>query len=162
MYPNHPKLYKLVYALNTMTRGRPSNKRYGWVKRRWQKVCKARVGEKNGSFGRSWYYDPETLKNKKCLPEEVPEGFVKGRKFKKEIGCLSCGKITGTKQRKYCNTCRRKRHSACSKSKIKFSDKKLLEAYIREGSIPLALKSLGMHPAGNNYIRIKRIIAPIV
>ena len=104
MYPDNQKL---VYALNKMTQGRSSNKRYGWVRRRWQEVCKQRTGEKNGSYGKSWYYNPDTLENGKFLPEDVPEGWVKGRVINnQEKHCLSCGKVIGLQRKtkkRYCS-----------------------------------------------------------
>lgn len=36
----------------------------------------------NSSFGKYWYYNPETLEVIKCLPKEVPKGWNRGRKPK--------------------------------------------------------------------------------
>lgn len=58
---------------------RKGNKLYGWLRRRHSKNAKTRTGKQNGSYGRSWYHDPETLKSGKFLIEDVPEGWVKGR-----------------------------------------------------------------------------------
>ena len=44
---------------------------------------KQKTGSKNGSYGRRWFYNPETLENIKCLPEEKPENYIPGRKIKK-------------------------------------------------------------------------------
>jgi hypothetical protein len=41
-------------------------------------------GENNGSYGRKWYYNPETLESIKCLPEDKPENYVLGRKMKQK------------------------------------------------------------------------------
>ena len=41
------------------------------------------TGSKNGSYGRKWFYNPETLENIKCLPDDRPENFIPGRKIKK-------------------------------------------------------------------------------
>jgi hypothetical protein len=80
MYPNNDSL---VYAANKMTVSsnsqKRSNKKYGWLKRKHQNLCKKRVGDKNPSYGRSWYYCPNTLKNGKFLKEDIPTGWVKGR-----------------------------------------------------------------------------------
>lgn len=37
-------------------------------------------GDKNSSSGKYWYYDLNINKNIKCKPEEVPKGYIKGRK----------------------------------------------------------------------------------
>jgi hypothetical protein len=47
------------------------------------KMSLERVGPKNGSYGRRWFYNPETLENIKCLPEDKPYNFIRGRKIKK-------------------------------------------------------------------------------
>lgn len=42
---------------------------------------KQRIGSKNSSYGRKWFYNPETLENIKCLPEDKPENYIPGRKI---------------------------------------------------------------------------------
>lgn len=42
---------------------------------------KQKTGSKNGSYGRRWFYNPETLENIKCLPEDKPENYIPGRKL---------------------------------------------------------------------------------
>lgn len=100
----YPKNQKLVYALNKMTQGRPSNKRYGWVRQRWQEVCKQRIGKLNGSYDKSWYYNPETLENGKFLPEDVPSGWVKGRRTVPYNRCRVCGTKIESRYNKTCST----------------------------------------------------------
>lgn len=105
MYPQHKGL---VWAALKMTR-HPNNKRcnnklYGWLKRKNQQITKQRKGFKNGSYGRYWYHHPVSLLNVKCFPEEVPLGYVKGRKFKHNNMCKVCGKDTKTVYRIYCET----------------------------------------------------------
>lgn len=39
-------------------------------------------GEKNGSYGKHWYYDPITLETGKYNDEQKPFGWIKGRVFK--------------------------------------------------------------------------------
>lgn len=79
----NPEVDSLVYAANKMTVSsktvKRNNKRYGWLKRRYQSVCKKRVRDKNPSYGRSWYHNPATLENGKFLLEDLPSGWVKGR-----------------------------------------------------------------------------------
>ncbi len=45
------------------------------------KMSLEKVGSKNGSYGRRWFYNPETLENIKCLPEDKPENYIPGRKM---------------------------------------------------------------------------------
>lgn len=107
----YPESTGLIWAALQMS-GHPNGKRcnnkiYGWLKRRWSKNCKERKGKNNGSYGKKWYYHPATLKNIKCPPEEVPEGYKKGRintwNPKKSTKCEICGENTGNKRRRYCH-----------------------------------------------------------
>ena len=109
IYPKHTGLLwaAIMMTGHSTSDGRANNKIYGWLKRRYQNVCRERTGEKSGSFGKSWYHNPETLENIKCVPGDEPEGFVKGRKMKskeerKTNKCIVCGKDTGSQRAKYC------------------------------------------------------------
>lgn len=105
IYPDHKGLIwaALMMTGHSTSNNRNNNKSYGWLKRKWQRTSKQRRGKKNGSYGRSWYYNPETLDNIKCLPTEVPEGYVKGRKFRPDNTCRSCGSDTGNKIAVFCS-----------------------------------------------------------
>jgi hypothetical protein len=103
----HPDHKGLVWAALQMSghsthTGRANNKLYGWLRRKYQQIAKQRTGEKNGSYGRHWYYHPETLDNIKCLKGEVPEGYIKGRKIKPNTKCKTCKKDTKSIYRIYC------------------------------------------------------------
>jgi hypothetical protein len=91
----YPDVDGLVYAVNKMAVSskyvKRNNKRYGWLRRRYQHICKKRVGKKNPSYGRRWYYNPNTMENGKFLEKDIPTGWIKGRASK-------------TKKR-YCKTC---------------------------------------------------------
>lgn len=108
----HPTHTGLIWAAIQMTRhskneNRSNNKIYGWLRRKYQHVAKQRTGKKNGSYGKSWYYHPKTLHNIKCLPQDVPNEYIKGRRLKRKLktsNCTICGKDTGKKQRKYCDS----------------------------------------------------------
>ena len=102
-----PENDSLVYAAKMMTLnrsgGRSNNRHYKWLKEKYQKVCKKRVGDKNPSYGKSWYYDPNTYENVKCLPENAPIGFIKGKRTGPII-CNGCdSKFNRKKQEKYCS-----------------------------------------------------------
>lgn len=105
MYPGNDKL---VYAANKMTVSskttKRNNKRYGWLKRKYHNICKKRTGEKNPSYGRSWYYNPITLENSKFLLGDVPNGWLKGRTAKKETRCNVCQALTGSSKARFCDT----------------------------------------------------------
>ena len=107
MYPNNTEL---VWAAHQMTKHpngkRNNNKLYGWLRRKNQKIAKQRKGVKNGSYGKSWYYNPETLHNIKCEEKDVPEGYIKGRYLvnkNRHYPCVICQNDTESKRRKYCD-----------------------------------------------------------
>lgn len=113
----YPDVDSLVYAANKMTVSsknvKRNNKRYGWLKRRYQSVCKKRIGKKNPSYGRSWYHNPETLENGKFLPSNVPSGWLKGRTPEtKNRYCKNCNDYVDTVSRKLnstklCDNCKK-------------------------------------------------------
>lgn len=81
MYPNESGL---VWAALMMTGGgaegtRINNKAYGWLKNKQSVIAKQRVGDKNGSFGKRWYHDPDTGDCIKCDENNIPNGWVAGR-----------------------------------------------------------------------------------
>lgn len=189
MYPNNQSL---IYAANKMTVSsknhfRRNNKQYGWLKRKFINICKKRTGDKNGSFGRRWYYNPDTLENIKCFPEDVPEGFVKGRKIQTSYVrtshrpntlCVVCGTDTGTKRRKYCDTHLhefRKEHAKKTVDKAilhpkhggrKYSDEDIRQAILRnDGKLENAMLSLGYvvgNKGNNTWKRFERINGSLV
>jgi hypothetical protein len=158
----HPTNDSLVYAANMMTVGenRQTNKRYGWLKKKYQSVCKKRVGEKNGSYGRSWYHNPDTLDSGKFLSCAVPDGWVKGRTPKISLCCV-CGKSTGKRHAKWCDEHRGKQKTRVirqTKAKSEYSHEEKREALINsKGNIRKALYSLGLNDSGSHYKVMREI-----
>lgn len=78
IYPNEPKL---IRAANMMIPNRPSNKSYGWLKKRLSEVVsKSQTGEGNSQFGTRWIHHRELKKSKKIKKFELlPEGWSEGR-----------------------------------------------------------------------------------
>ena len=109
----YPKESKLVYAALMMCssskfHGRRNNKFYGWIKRRYQSICKQRVGDKNGSYGTRWVTDGNTpIKIKKNDP--LPVGYVEGRIIKVYTKCCVCGSETASTKAQYCRKHRARR-----------------------------------------------------
>lgn len=162
----YPDIDNLVYAANKMTvtskNTKRNNKRYGWLKRRYQSICKKRIGEKNPSYGRSWYHNPNTLENGKFLSEDVSEGWIKGRVPKSaNTKCNTCRKDTGSIKSKWCDEHRPKQQ------KVVFRENKLKENYSNDekikslidnnGNIRRALFSLGLNDSGTHYRKMKEL-----
>ena len=101
MYPNDKSL---AWAAIRMTHhpadGRSKNKLYGWLKKRHSEYSKTRVGDKNPSYGKHWYHNPDTKETIKVIPENKPEGWLPGRSSNK---CKTCGQPTRLARHKYCD-----------------------------------------------------------
>lgn len=164
IYPGNDKL---VYAAANMTVGskhtKRNNKRYGWLKRKYQIVCKKRIGVKNSSYGRSWYHNTNTLENGKFLPNDVPVGWIKGRIKKPK--CSFCGKSIVSRKAKFCREHRAKRQKIVfrvDKLKNKYSDNDKIQSLItNNGNIRRALFSLGLNDSGAHYRKMKELKAAI-
>ena len=123
MYPDHDGLKWAAVLMTGHSNGkRANNKLYGWLKRQCQKACKQRTGEKNGSYGRSWYVNPKTGHRSKYLPEEVPEGYIKGKSFS---FCKNCGNLNKKYSHKTCS-------EECAKTLIKASRNSRKITYFNE------------------------------
>jgi hypothetical protein len=115
----HPDVDALVFAANKMTvsssRVKRNNKRYGWLKRKYQEVCKKRTGKKNPSYGRQWFHNPITNESGKFLELEIPAGWEKGRTSKtKPRFCKVCNIQVDVAPRRlspivFCSDCKKKK-----------------------------------------------------
>lgn len=116
MYPNN---HKLLQAAMMMRANRPSNKLYGWLRRKFSESCKkTRKGSGNTQYGTIWICNVLTKKNAKIKKTDcIPVGWVKGRSVwnakpvcnlsvdeKKKIKAL---KISRTLKQKYANGTRK-------------------------------------------------------
>lgn len=167
IYPNEPKL---VFAANMMTVGRPNNKVYGWLKRKYYENLSNQFSENNSQYGTMWITNGSENKKIKKV-DTIPEGWYKGRKVKqnKQITkkCLFCKTeyITNRNQSKYCSiSCSsknitRKPHS--EKTRIKMSDRakqrvnnSLDTKWITNDIIQKRIKSNDKLPSGWRYGRL--------
>ena len=81
IYPNNPKLIK---AAAMMIPNRPSNKLYGWLRRKFAKAQSAgQTGTNNSQHGSRWIHNPVTGETKKTKNKIIEAGWVAGRYPKK-------------------------------------------------------------------------------
>jgi len=78
MYPGN---HSLAMAAQMMIPNRPSNKMYGWLKRKFaEAMSESQKGEGNSQYGTRWIHNVELEESKKIdknLP--LPEGWSEGR-----------------------------------------------------------------------------------
>lgn len=76
IYPNNPKLVK---AAQMMVPNRPSNKLYGWLRRRFAKVmAESQSGNGNSQYGTMWINNGIESRKIKSI-DIIPDGWHKGR-----------------------------------------------------------------------------------
>lgn len=160
----YPTSEQLLYAARMMTvegSGQTrNNKEYGWLKKRYNKICRSRIGKKNPSYGRSWYHNPETTQAGKFLVEDVPVGWVKGRTSRtKQRVCRKCSIAISIvpshlSSYAYCTSC--KRESRLNKD---LENRKIAALIEHNGNIRQALLSLGLNDSGTHYKRMQEILA---
>ena len=155
----HPKNYRLSLAAHMMTVNRPSNKMYGWLKRRHRKsMSESQSGSNNSQHGKKWIHNNVLKVSKKIYKNDsLPEGWNEGRKLdftEKNVECKFCkNKFTPSKNTKYCSDkCRQYDDSEA----IYIIDKNLddiLQKFSLSGSINGVLKEYGLSGRqGNGYL----------
>jgi len=136
MYPENKSLVHAAIMMipKSDSHSHRSNKMYGWLRRKYQVICKQRVGTKNGSYGRRWYHDPNTHQNGKFREDEIPQGWVLGRVPTKrdkngvryrDRFCKSCKVKVDTApthlaKEIYCDTCKKEERKQRGKSVEKY------------------------------------------
>jgi len=77
----YPDNYSLILAIVMMTANRPSNKMYGWIRRKTAKVMsELQKGEANNQYGTRWIHNKKLQKSKRIKRDAVlPDGWEEGR-----------------------------------------------------------------------------------
>lgn len=77
----HPENFSLVKAAQMMIPSRPSNKLYGWIRRRFSEAQRmAQLGEKNSQYGKVWIHNVSLRKSTRIYKEDpIPNGWEYGR-----------------------------------------------------------------------------------
>jgi hypothetical protein len=80
----HPGDHRLAKAAAMMVPNRPSNKMYGWLKRRFSKAqSESQTGLGNSQYGTRWIHNNELETSKKIAKcDPLPMGWDEGRKLK--------------------------------------------------------------------------------
>lgn len=81
--------HSLVRAATMMIPNRPSNKMYGWLRRRFSEAQSiSQSGKNNSQYGTKWIHNPETKENKK-IKGDIPNGWLLGQYKKPKIQKIS-------------------------------------------------------------------------
>lgn len=136
MYPDEDKLLLAVSMMHLGRKGRPSRKMYGWIRRRFSTIQSVRqTGEGNSQYGKIWVSDVERKISIKVDPNEIPEGFEKGRNLWNRPKCIKCGAPTSKGRIITCRACYEPR--APTSRPITYSGKRYKS--IRSASIDLGV-----------------------
>jgi hypothetical protein len=156
IYPNNKSL---VYAALMMIVNRPSNKLYGWLRRKHSTTQSYRqTGTSNNQFGTRWICNLELKENRKInKSDDLPIGWIEGRKIKFELmfySCKNCGiQFKRQSLETYCSSDCKKHHRSDSNRIIDENLDKMLKYYQTIWSIDKTLKHFGItgSRAGNSY-----------
>lgn len=136
MYPKHNGLVWAAIQMIGLHNGqRSNNKIYGWIRKKHQLVAKQRVGDKNGSFGKPWYYDPVSSKAGKFKCGEQPQGWLVGR----------CARRIRPKRDK-------------RQKQKEITEQRYYDALLQATSISGALRLLKLQTRGAGYSRLKAVV----
>ena len=105
----HPNNGALVKAATMMIPNRPSNKMYGWLKRKLSNEMKiSQGGVGNSQYGTRWIHSDEGARKIPKL-DVLPVGWFEGRVSLKEKICVGCGNTYKSKcNKKFCaDECRK-------------------------------------------------------
>lgn len=155
----YPDNKSLTNAALMMVVNRPSNKLYGWLRRKHAATQSYRQsGESNNQFGTRWIYNLELKENRKIYKtDNIPEGWIEGRKIKFDLmfyQCRNCGdQFRRQSLEIYCSKECKKHDRSISNKIIDENFEDMLKYYQTTWSIDKTLKHFGItgSRAGNNY-----------
>lgn len=155
----YPKNKSLINAAAMMTVNRPSNKLYGWLRRKLSETqSKNQLGAGNSQAGTRWIHNSDARQSKKIkITDDLPLGWNEGRKINwdlNSVNCKYCNKIfQRSKLEMYCSeVCKRHDRSEAIKI-IDLNLNSMLLYYSNVKSIDQTLIYFGVkgNRAGNKY-----------
>lgn len=101
IYPEH---HELVIAARMMTVGRPSNKLYGWLRKRHRTAMSiAQTGKLNSQYGTRWIHDSTSNAKKIRKDAALPFGWFEGRVSRTPDVCCFCKIHPSRTSSKFCS-----------------------------------------------------------
>ena len=166
----HPSNHRLISAAIMMIPNRPSNKLYGWLRRKFsitQSISQA--GEKNSQFGTKWVHNKELKVSKKIpVSDLIPDGWEIGRIIDWENSikltlpmynsCLECSKLKNAMQKFCSRSCSKKYNNKLKDTLFKEHLDSMIDDYKKGVSIYQCLVSRNMCGTGLNHTKLKKEI----
>lgn len=155
----HPENMALINAAIMMIPKRPSNKLYGWLKRRFVETQSTRqTGIGNSQFGSRWIHSIDLKQSKKIRKyDPLPNGWIEGRRINFTSvthTCKLCNKeFTPLGLEVYCSIVCKKHDKSASNKIIDNNLSEMIAYYQTVWSIDKTLKHFGVEGsrAGNQY-----------
>ena len=158
----HPENDALVRAAVMMIPNRPSNKLYGWLRRKFsQAQSKSQTGDGNSQFGTKWILNRKLEVSKKIpVTDDVPQGWELGRiidKWETAIydDCPICGEKKNSTQKFCSNSCSATHRNTTKVTIFDIHLEDMVKDYSRGMSIHKCLISRGLCGTGKNHITLK-------
>ena len=163
----YPGNVKLIRAAVMMIPNRPSNKLYGWVRRKFSQVQSiSQSGESNTQWGTFWIHNKSLQLSKKISKNDsIPNGWEKGRvidwNIQKKTEYNHCPECKGYKAviRKFCSLSCAAKHNNLTKNTIfkEHLDAMILD-YQNGMSINKCLTTRNFCGTGVNHSKLSKII----
>lgn len=167
IYPDNKKLVK---AATMMIPNRPSNKLYGWLRRRFSEVQKeAQSGTSNSQFGTKWIHNKELRVSKKVpITDILSTGWELGRVIRWDTSkkakpvsynsCPECGNVKNS-LKKFCgHSCATTYNNRLKDTKFEEHLEGMLKDYQNGMSIYKCLVSRKLCGTGLNHTKLKQAI----
>lgn len=152
MHSNNPAI---IRAAAMMVRGRPSNKLYGWLRRKLAAANSvSQTGKGNSQYGTAWIFNPKDRTNKKVPKPELEtylqSGWLQGRNVK-FYNCVNCNISFTSKFKK--DTCSEQCFKIQNRPHQVFAgrEQEFLTHYYNFKSMNKALKAMGFKGAVSHY-----------
>jgi hypothetical protein len=163
IYPNNKRI---IQAAIMMIPNRPSNKLYGWLRRRFSKMQSlSQSGENNTQWGTVWIHNKELKQSKKLSKnDKIPDGWYKGRildwdkPLKEYNHCPNCNNLKAV-ERKFCSlSCSAKYNILLRDTIFKDHLEGMINDYKNGMSINKCLTTRNFCGTGANHSKLTKII----
>lgn len=121
----YPTNIKLAYAAMKMCHGRPTNKLYGWLRRRYANaVAQVQQGKGNSQYGTAWVTNG-SINKKHRMGHELEPGWRRGRSYPPKFDKVEL-----------CNECELAAHAYEWFTRFKASQCKSMREFVRNSEYP--------------------------